>query len=114
VRASLAPASRRAFARGRGRLWWCSVRAARLDAQPCSNCCGSRPTALLRPPPPPPFPQIRFVFSSPLLPEGVVELGQDMAAHQARHGDGVKDVAFAVDDVARCVARTIPRFCEAC
>jgi hypothetical protein len=46
--------------------------------------------------------QIRFVFSSSLVPEGTTELGQDMGHHLRVHGDGVKDVAFAVSDVARC------------
>lgn len=57
-----------------------------------------------------PFPpQIFFVFSSPLTPEGVSELGQDMSAHIAVHGDGVKDVAFAVDDVRGLFAEAVAR-----
>lgn len=33
-------------------------------------------------------PQIFFVFSSPLNPDSTPELGQDMGAHIATHGDG--------------------------
>ncbi|KAI9598594.1 Glyoxalase/Bleomycin resistance protein/Dihydroxybiphenyl dioxygenase [Syncephalis fuscata] len=40
---------------------------------------------------------ITFIFQTPLTPSQ-----KDMADHQAMHGDGVKDVAFAVDD-ARAV-----------
>ena len=35
---------------------------------------------------------ITFVFTAPLTPEG------EVAEHVHRHGDGVKDIAFAVDD----------------
>ncbi|KAG5949389.1 hypothetical protein E4U60_005580 [Claviceps pazoutovae] len=53
---------------------------------------------------------VRFIFSSPLrseahLPEGEAispeerELLRDMYTHLERHGDAVKDVAFAVDNV---------------
>ncbi|KAG5918252.1 hypothetical protein E4U42_006936 [Claviceps africana] len=53
---------------------------------------------------------VRFVFTSPLrsaahLPDGEamtpedLQLLRDMHAHLERHGDAVKDVAFAVDDV---------------
>ena len=38
---------------------------------------------------------IRFAFSSPLNPGN-----KEMGAHQEKHGDGVKDVAFAVEDSA--------------
>lgn len=54
-------------------------------------------------------PQIFFVFSSPFDPEGTVELGQDMNEHIKIHGDGVKDVAFAVDDVRGIFADAIAR-----
>lgn len=37
---------------------------------------------------------IRFVFTAPLSPEA------EIAAHVHRHGDGVHDIAFAVDDAA--------------
>lgn len=43
-----------------------------------------------------------FVLQSPLLPSpgpAETERTREMAAHIARHGDGVRDVAFAVDDV---------------
>jgi 4-hydroxyphenylpyruvate dioxygenase len=36
---------------------------------------------------------IRFVLTAPLTPEG------EIAEHVHRHGDGVKDICFAVDDV---------------
>jgi 4-hydroxyphenylpyruvate dioxygenase len=42
---------------------------------------------------------IRFVFTAPLSPEG------EIAEHVAKHGDGVKDIAFAVDDVTSRLAR---------
>jgi 4-hydroxyphenylpyruvate dioxygenase len=43
--------------------------------------------------------QIVFAFSSPLSPAPAPEMGDDMNAHLAKHGDGVKDVAFTVADV---------------
>jgi 4-hydroxyphenylpyruvate dioxygenase len=52
------------------------------------------------------------VFSSPLNAESPVELGQDMNASIAAHGDGVKDVAFAVDDVRGIYAEAISRGAE--
>jgi 4-hydroxyphenylpyruvate dioxygenase len=36
---------------------------------------------------------IRFVFTAPLTPDG------ELAEHVRKHGDGVHDIAFAVDDV---------------
>ena len=42
---------------------------------------------------------IRFVFTAPLTPDG------EIAAHVAKHGDGVQDIAFAVDDVEPRLAR---------
>src|SRR4249920_3666750 len=36
---------------------------------------------------------IRFVFTAPLTPDG------EIADHVRRHGDGVHDIAFAVQDV---------------
>src|SRR5919107_5218289 len=36
---------------------------------------------------------IRFVLTAPLTPDG------EIADHVHRHGDGVRDIAFAVDDV---------------
>jgi 4-hydroxyphenylpyruvate dioxygenase-like putative hemolysin len=53
--------------------------------------------------------QIFFVFSSPLNIDSPAELGQDMNASIAAHGDGVKDVAFAVDDVRGIYAEAISR-----
>ncbi len=47
--------------------------------------------------------RIRLVLSTPL--------GGDngMSAHQARHGDGVRDVAFHVDDADACFAAAVER-----
>ena len=47
--------------------------------------------------------QIKFAFSSALSPtaEQKPVLGADMGAHMAQHGDGVKDVAFAVTDAKK-------------
>ena len=42
---------------------------------------------------------IRFVFTAPLTETG------ELAEHVRRHGDGVHDIAFAVDDVALGLAR---------
>ena len=57
-------------------------------------------------------PQIFFVFSSPLNPDSAPEMGQDMNAHIGLHGDGVKDVAFAVDDVRGIFADAVARGAE--
>jgi 4-hydroxyphenylpyruvate dioxygenase len=46
---------------------------------------------------------IRFVFTAPLSPDG------EIAEHVAKHGDGVKDIAFAVDDVASAWQETTKR-----
>ena len=46
---------------------------------------------------------IRFVFTAPLTPEG------ELAEHVRRHGDGVHDIAFAVDDVASSWRETTAR-----
>jgi 4-hydroxyphenylpyruvate dioxygenase len=50
--------------------------------------------------------QIRFVFTAPLSPEG------EVAEHVHRHGDGVRDIAFAVDDVASAWRETTTRGAE--
>ncbi len=42
---------------------------------------------------------ITFVFTAPLTPDG------EIAEHVREHGDGVKDIAFSVDDVGRRSAR---------
>jgi len=47
--------------------------------------------------------QIRFVFTAPLTPDG------ELAEHVRRHGDGVHDIAFAVDDVASAWRETTSR-----
>ncbi len=46
---------------------------------------------------------IRFVFTAPLTDEG------ELAEHVRRHGDGVHDIAFAVDDVASAWRETTAR-----
>ena len=46
---------------------------------------------------------ITFVFTAPLTPDG------EIAEHVRRHGDGVKDIAFAVDDVTRSWQETTAR-----
>ncbi len=46
---------------------------------------------------------ITFVFTAPLTPDG------EIAEHVRRHGDGVKDIAFAVDDVAAAFRETTTR-----
>ena len=46
---------------------------------------------------------IRFVFTAPLSPDG------ELAEHVAKHGDGVKDIAFAVDDVQSAWRETTSR-----
>lgn len=59
-----------------------------------------------------PIPQSYFVFSSPLNPDSATELGDDMNAHIALHGDGVKDVAFAVDDARGMFTEAVARGAE--
>jgi 4-hydroxyphenylpyruvate dioxygenase len=46
---------------------------------------------------------IRFVFTAPLTPDG------EIAEHVHRHGDGVHDIAFAVDDVRAAWQETTSR-----
>jgi 4-hydroxyphenylpyruvate dioxygenase len=56
---------------------------------------------------------IRFAFSSPLNPPSPDNaVGEEMSAHQAKHGDGVKDVAFAVSDVDAIFASAVERGAE--
>jgi 4-hydroxyphenylpyruvate dioxygenase len=47
--------------------------------------------------------KIRFVLTTPLGPEG------EVAAHVALHGDGVKDLAFWVDDARDAFAKAVAR-----
>jgi len=47
--------------------------------------------------------KIRFVLTSPLTPDG------DMADHVRRHGDGVRDLAFWVDDARDAYVKAIER-----
>jgi 4-hydroxyphenylpyruvate dioxygenase len=46
---------------------------------------------------------ITFVFTAPLTPEG------EIAEHVRAHGDGVRDIAFAVDDAAAAWRETTTR-----
>jgi 4-hydroxyphenylpyruvate dioxygenase len=46
---------------------------------------------------------IRFVFTAPLTPDG------EVADHVRRHGDGVHDIAFVVDDVRSAWEETTKR-----
>ena len=48
---------------------------------------------------------ICFAFKSPLNPTG----HEEFAAHHAKHGDGVKDVAFTVDDSAGIFNKAVSR-----
>jgi len=47
--------------------------------------------------------EIRFVFTAPLTPDG------ELAEHVRRRGDGVHDIAFAVDDVESAWRETTAR-----
>jgi 4-hydroxyphenylpyruvate dioxygenase len=47
--------------------------------------------------------KLRFVLTTPLGPEG------DLAAHLQRHGDGVRDLAFWVDDARESFATAVAR-----
>ncbi|HLE58160.1 MAG TPA: 4-hydroxyphenylpyruvate dioxygenase [Candidatus Limnocylindria bacterium] len=47
--------------------------------------------------------EIRFVFTAPISPDG------ELAEHVRRHGDGVHDIAFAVDDVTSAWRETTAR-----
>jgi 4-hydroxyphenylpyruvate dioxygenase len=49
---------------------------------------------------------IRLVFTAPLTPEG------EIAEHVHRHGDGVRDIAFLVDDVESAWRETTSRGAE--
>jgi len=49
---------------------------------------------------------IRFVITAPLTPDG------EIAEHVHHHGDGVKDIAFAVDDVESAWRETTTRGAE--
>jgi len=51
--------------------------------------------------------KIIFIFESPYNPTGLVT--EELGRHQMKHGDGVKDVAFEVDDCATLYNKTIER-----
>lgn len=50
--------------------------------------------------------KIRFVLTTPMGPEG------EIAAHIAKHGDGVRDLAFWVDDCRDAYAKALERGAE--
>ena len=47
---------------------------------------------------------LTFVFTSPLSPDH-----EEFSTHHAKHGDGVKDVAFSVDDAAGIYQKAVSR-----
>src|SRR5687767_3008717 len=50
--------------------------------------------------------KLRFVFTTPLTPDGPI------AEHVAKHGDGVRDIAFWVDDARDAYGKAIERGAE--
>jgi len=48
--------------------------------------------------------ELTFVFTTPLNPNH-----EEFSAHHAKHGDGVKDVAFTVDDAAGIYEKAVSR-----
>jgi len=48
--------------------------------------------------------ELTFVFTSPLNPDH-----PEFSAHHAKHGDGVKDVAFTVDDAAGIYEKAVAK-----
>jgi 4-hydroxyphenylpyruvate dioxygenase len=55
---------------------------------------------------------IRFAFSSQLNPGGLFVTGGEVGAHLTKHGDGVKDVAFAVADCRKIFDSAVSRGAE--
>lgn len=51
--------------------------------------------------------KIIFVFESPYNPEGPAT--EELGRHQMKHGDGVKDIAFEVEDCVKLYNKTIER-----
>src|SRR6185436_11198496 len=51
--------------------------------------------------------KLRFILTSPIRPVGPI------AEHVARHGDGVRDIAFWVDDARSAFATAVERGAEA-
>lgn len=51
--------------------------------------------------------EIVYAFESPLNMN--TEIGREMCEHQTRHGDGVKDVAFTVDDATGIYNKAVER-----
>lgn len=52
---------------------------------------------------------VRFALSSQLNPGTTVVAGDDMSAHLVTHGDGVKDIAFAVADCRKVFDAAVAR-----
>jgi len=52
--------------------------------------------------------KLRFVLTSPMGPEG------EIAAHIHKHGDGVRDMAFWVDDTRTAYAAALEHGAEGC
>ena len=48
--------------------------------------------------------ELTFAFQSPLNPDHA-----EFSEHHSKHGDGVKDVAFAVDDAAGIYNKAVSR-----
>lgn len=53
--------------------------------------------------------RIRFAFSSALNPGASPSLGDDIGRHLQKHGDGVKDVAFSVENCRKIFASAVSR-----
>lgn len=56
--------------------------------------------------------RIFFVFSSPLNPTETYDFGDAMNAHLAKHGDGVKDIAFSVENCRAIFDSAVKRGAE--
>jgi 4-hydroxyphenylpyruvate dioxygenase len=56
---------------------------------------------------------IVFVFTSPYLQDAQSEFGDTFASHLSKHGDGVKDVAFKVDDCRATFREAVARGAKA-
>jgi len=51
--------------------------------------------------------KIIFVFESPYNPTGAIT--EELGEHQMKHGDGVKDIAFEVEDCVKLYHKTVER-----
>jgi 4-hydroxyphenylpyruvate dioxygenase len=52
---------------------------------------------------------VTFVFTSPYSQDAMSEFGETFASHMTKHGDGVKDVAFRVDDCRATFREAVSR-----